>query len=58
MPQGARVHLDRAYDSARVHRDLAARCLAGKISQKGKPAPITAGLSWVVERTNSWSNAH
>ncbi len=58
MPEGARVHLDRAYDSAPARRELAARWLAGEISEKGKPAPVRAGLRWVVERTNSWGNAH
>ncbi len=58
MPEGARVHLDRAYDSAPTRRELEARRLAGEISEKGKPAPVRAGLRWVVERTNSWSNAH
>ncbi len=28
------------------------------ISEKGKPAPLRAGMRWVVERTNSWHNAH
>jgi hypothetical protein len=28
------------------------------IAQKGVPAPLRAGLRWVVERTNSWHNAH
>ena len=32
--------------------------MVGIISEKGKPAPLTAGLRWVVERTNSWHNAH
>jgi hypothetical protein len=30
----------------------------GAISEKGKSAPLNAGLRWVVERTNSWHNAH
>ena len=30
----------------------------GVISKKGKPAPLQATKRWVVERTNSWSNAH
>ena len=30
----------------------------GVISKKGKPAPLGATKRWVVERTNSWSNAH
>ena len=58
LPEGARVHLDRAYDSATTRRELAARRLVGEISQKGKPAPLKAGMRWVVERTNSWQNAH
>ena len=28
------------------------------ISEKGKPAPLAATKRWVVERTNSWNNAH
>ena len=58
LPDRASVHLDRAYDSVTTHRTLAARCLAGEISEKGKPAPLKAGKRWVVERTNSWHNAH
>ena len=58
LPEGASVHLDRAYDSDATREKLAARRLFGEISRKGKPAPLRAGLRWVVERTNSWSNAH
>ena len=58
LPDRASVHLDRAYDSVTTRRTLAARCLAGEISEKGKPAPLKAGKRWVVERTNSWHNAH
>ena len=58
LPDRASVHLDRAYDSQTTRRKLAARCLAGEISEKGKPAPLKAGKRWVVERTNSWNNAH
>jgi hypothetical protein len=58
LPDRASVHLDRAYDSATTRRELAARWLVGEISQKGKPAPFKVGLRWVVERTNSWHNAH
>jgi hypothetical protein len=58
LPDRAKVHLDRAYDSATIRRDLAARLLFGEISRKGKPAPVQAGLRWVIERTNSWQNAH
>ena len=46
--------MDRAYDSATTRRELAARRLVGEISKKGKPAPLKAGMRWVVERTNSW----
>ena len=28
------------------------------ISEKGKPAPLGTTKRWVVERTNSWTNAH
>jgi hypothetical protein len=58
LPGRASVHLDRAYPSATTRCKLAARCLIGEISQKGKSAPLGAGLRWVVERTNSWHNAH
>ena len=58
LPDRARVHLDRAYDSATTHRKLASRRLVGEISEKGKPAPLKAAMRGVVERTNSWSNAH
>ncbi len=58
LPDRARVHLDRAYDSQTTRRKLAARWLVGEISEKGKPAPLKAGKRWVVERTNSWHNAH
>lgn len=58
LPDRVRVHLDRAYDSDVTRRKLAARCLIGEISEKGKPSPLKAGKRWVVERTNSWHNAH
>ena len=54
LPDRASVHLDRAYDSETTRRKLAARCLVGEISEKGKPTPLRAGKRWVVERTNSW----
>jgi hypothetical protein len=34
------------------------RDLVDMISEKGKPSPLGATNRWVVERTNSWSNAH
>jgi hypothetical protein len=58
LPEHASVHLDRAYDSKVTRWLLQRQGLVGVISQKGKPAPLTAGLRWVVERTNSWHNAH
>jgi hypothetical protein len=57
-PEQASVHLDKAYDSKVTRRLLEERGLAGVISEKGNRAPLTAGLRWVVERTNSWHNAH
>jgi transposase len=58
LPEDATVHLDRAYDSKMTRELLKDRGLAGMISEKGKPAPIGATKRWVVERTNSWHNAH
>jgi transposase len=59
LPEHSRVHLDKAYDSKVTRRLLEERGLVGVISEKGKNrAPLTAGLRWVVERTNSWHNAH
>ena len=59
MLDGARVHLDRGYDSQTTRQKLKARSLNPMISEKGKkPAPLAATKRWVVERTNSWNNAH
>ena len=58
LPEQASVHLDRAYDSKVTRELLESRALSGAISEKGKPAPLQAGRRWVVERTNSWHNAH
>jgi hypothetical protein len=52
-PESVSVHLDRGYDSNITRRLLEERELIGVISEKGKPAPLRAGLRWVVERTNS-----
>lgn len=54
LPERASVHLDRAYDSKVTREILADRDLIGVISNKGKPAPLKAGMRWIVERTNSW----
>jgi transposase len=58
LPEQVRVHLDRAYDSNVTERLLQERGLEGVICQKGKAAPLGATNRWVVERTNSWQNAH
>jgi transposase len=52
------IHLDRGYDSGRTRTLLAARGLDAEIAARGKPAPVTAGQRWVVERTTAWTNAH
>ena len=58
LPGRMNVHLDRGYDSKTTREKLADRGLLAEISKKGKPAPLAATKRWVVERTNSWSNAH
>jgi transposase len=58
LPERMSVHLDRGYDSRTTRGKLKDRGLLAEISEKGKPAPIAATKRWVVERTNSWNNAH
>ena len=58
LPEGAGIHLDRAYDSGVTRRLLEERGLLAEISRKGKPAPLGATKRWVVERTGAWHNAH
>jgi transposase len=58
LPEQASIHLDRAYDSNVTRQLLESRGLVGAISEKGNPAPLRAGMRWIVERTNSWHNAH
>jgi IS5 family transposase len=58
LPEQAKVHLDRGYDSNLTRERLKDRGLIGEITQKGKPASLGATNRWVVERTNSWHNAH
>jgi hypothetical protein len=58
LPEQMSVHLDRGYDSRSTREKLRDRGLLGTISEKGKPAPLQAAKRWVVERTNSWHNAH
>jgi transposase len=58
LPEGASVHLDRGYDSRLTRERLMERGLRAEIAKKGQPAPLQAGQRWMVERTNSWHNAH
>lgn len=58
LEERAREAYDRAYDSKVTRELLEDRGLVGMISEKGKPASIGATKGWVVERTNSWHNAH
>jgi hypothetical protein len=58
FPEPVRVHLDRGYDSELTRERLAECGLLGVISERGKPSPLAATNRWVVERTNSWQNAH
>ena len=57
LPEGTIVHLDRGYDSEATRLRLSERGLIAEISERGKPAPLSATKRWVVERTNSWQNA-
>lgn len=58
LPDAMTAHLDRGYDSGVTRARLAVRGLQGAIAVKGKPAPVTAGRRWVIERTNAWMNAY
>lgn len=58
LPAPVTVHLDRGYDSGVTRDRLTNRGLRAEIAERGKPAPLTAGQRWVVERTNAWTNAH
>jgi transposase len=58
LVEGAGVHLDRGYDSKATRVRLLERGLIAEIPQKGRPAPLNATKRWVVQRTNSWHNAH
>ena len=58
VPEGASAHVDRGYDSKLTRLRLLERGLVAQISRKGRPAPLNATKRWVIERTNSWHNAH
>jgi hypothetical protein len=48
LPEHSGVHLERAYDSKVTREILERRSLVGVISKKGEPAPLKAGMRWVV----------
>ncbi len=59
LPERTSIHLDHGYDSNVTRERLEDRGLIGEISEKGKKsAPLGTTNRWVVERTNSWHNAH
>jgi hypothetical protein len=62
LPEQMSVHLDRSYDrsydSETAREKLRSRGFTPEISEKGKPTLLQIGERWVVERTNSWHNAH
>ena len=58
LPEGASIRLDRGYDSQATREKLRDRGLIPEISKKGRPAPVAVTGRWIVERTNSWHNAH
>ena len=58
LPEGTSIRLDRGYDSQATREKLRDRGLILEISEKGRPAPVAATGRWIVERTNSWHNAH
>jgi hypothetical protein len=59
LPEEAKIHLDRAYDSFVTRERLRERNLIAEIAKKGQKAPLLgSGQRWVSERTNSWHNAH
>mgnify|MGYP002778421784 FL=1 len=56
VPPTITVHLDRGYDSGVTRRLLQERGFLGDIARRGVPAPLQAGMRWVVERTHAWMN--
>lgn len=58
LPERMSVRLDRGYDSRTTRERLQDRGFLWKISRKGKPTPLATTKRWVVERTNSWTNAY
>lgn len=58
LPQRISAHLDRGYDSRTTREKLEVRGLLAEVSKKGQSDPLGTTKRRVVERTNSWSNAH
>lgn len=58
LPERLSTHLDRCYDSQTTREKLHDRGLLAETSEKGRPDPLGTTKRWVVERTNSWTNAH
>lgn len=56
LPDDMTVNLDRGYDSHTSEELLASLGFFAEIARKGIPAPVQAGVRWIVERTNSWLN--
>jgi hypothetical protein len=56
LPEQVTVHLDRAYDNQPARALLAKSGFDSVIARKGVPAPVQAGMRWVVERTHAWMN--
>ncbi|WP_433052285.1 IS5 family transposase [Dactylosporangium sp. CS-033363] len=55
-PDLVTVHLDAGYDSIPTRHLLAGRGWTGRISRRGRPAPVQAGRRWVVEADHAWMN--
>jgi hypothetical protein len=58
LPEGARIHLDSAYNGKPCRKVLDDHGLVAEIAAKGVPAPIQVGKRWVVERSQSWMNGY
>ena len=58
LPDWASIHLDRGYDSKATRELLENRGLLSVIWEKSKPVPLRAEMRGIVERANSWPDAH
>src|SRR5215216_1077851 len=52
LPDRASIHLDRGYDSGITRKRLQERGLLAEISEKGKPAPLSAATKRWVSRAH------